>query len=160
MEVLGLDTNHPGRLPASSFPEIADVYFCDKCGRDITKHLHRGRAHVDKPFGPPIYECDCGEKYRSGTVKWDQLGIGAKRRQLALFRLEAIFSVPIILTCIAIYLRFYSHSKLLLIIAAIAIIPSIMFSIFSVLGLLEAIAIVRSIWRTRLLHPIAKNRSQ
>src|SRR5262249_61613352 len=42
MRMLNLDRS---QLPASKFPEHADVYICDRCGRDITSHHHRGRAH-------------------------------------------------------------------------------------------------------------------
>jgi hypothetical protein len=47
-------------LPASKFPEQADEYERDKCGRLVTKHLNRDRAHVEKPIGreryPPFHE--------------------------------------------------------------------------------------------------------
>ena len=51
------------KLPASRFPEPADVYFCDKCGRDESRYLHQGQAHVRQrrfTIGSPSYQV--GEK--------------------------------------------------------------------------------------------------
>jgi len=41
MDALNLDPKALSikQLHASEFPEPADVYVCDKCGRDITSHL-------------------------------------------------------------------------------------------------------------------------
>ena len=58
----------------SSIPEPADVYVRDKCGRDITEHLHRGRPHAWSPLGPPRYGCVRGAKYITGATEWDNLG--------------------------------------------------------------------------------------
>lgn len=76
MQELNLDPRlHPPAIkrPASEFPEPDDVYVCDKCGRDITAHLHRGRAHVRQPLGPVRYVCRCGRAYLSGATEWDYL---------------------------------------------------------------------------------------
>jgi hypothetical protein len=74
MTSLNLSAPHPTTLSASAFPTSADVYLCDKCGRDVTKHLHRGQAHVWKPIDPNRYQCRCGEKYLIGATEWDHLG--------------------------------------------------------------------------------------
>jgi hypothetical protein len=66
MQTLNLDpmlSPAPIKRPASQFPERADVYFCDKCRRDITTHLYRGRSHVRQPLGPVRYVCRCGQSY-------------------------------------------------------------------------------------------------
>ena len=64
MEALNLDQKQVGtkQLRASQFPEPADVYVCDKCGRDITVHLYSGRAHVQILLRPSRYVCRCGQK--------------------------------------------------------------------------------------------------
>jgi hypothetical protein len=58
-------------LPASAFPNRADVYVCDKCGRDITKHLRPGQSHTWAPMGRERYLCLCGQKYLTGAREWD-----------------------------------------------------------------------------------------
>jgi hypothetical protein len=76
MQTLNLDPKlspAPIKRPASQFPEPADMYFCDQCRRDITSHLHRGRAHVRQPLGPVRYVCRCGQSYVSGATEWDYL---------------------------------------------------------------------------------------
>jgi hypothetical protein len=70
------------KLPASRFPEPADTYLCDNCGRNITKHLHPARAHVATPIGPSWYICRCGTKYVSGAVEWVHLGQWERRRRI------------------------------------------------------------------------------
>jgi hypothetical protein len=70
------------KRPASEFPETADLYVCDECGRDITVHLHRGRAHVRQPLGPVRYVCRCGQSYLSGATEWDYLSDWEKQQWL------------------------------------------------------------------------------
>jgi hypothetical protein len=71
MQALDLDPKQATviKRPASEFPDPADVYLCDKCGGDITAHLHRGRAHVRQPLGPVKYVCRCGQAYLSGATE-------------------------------------------------------------------------------------------
>jgi len=52
MTSLNLFAPNPTKVPASAFPSPADVYVCDKCGRDITKYFRRGQAHAWKPMRP------------------------------------------------------------------------------------------------------------
>src|ERR1700757_78582 len=84
MQALNLDPKQATVIkpPASEFPDAADVYLCDKCGRDITAHFHRGRAHVRQPLGPVRYVCRCGQAYLSGATKWDHLSVWEKRQWL------------------------------------------------------------------------------
>ena len=84
MQALSLDPKQPPptQRPASQFPEPADVYVCDKCGRDLTAYLHLGRAHVRQPLGPARYVCRCGQDYRSGATEWDDLSNWKKRQWL------------------------------------------------------------------------------
>src|ERR1700757_393099 len=84
MQALNLDPKQATVIkpPASEFPDAADVYLCDKCGRDITAHFHRGRAHVRQPLGPVRYVCRCGQAYLSGATEWDHLSVWEKRQWL------------------------------------------------------------------------------
>jgi hypothetical protein len=89
MQALNLDPKQAPviKRPASEFPDAADVYLCDECGRDITSHLHRGRAHVRQPLGPVRYVCRCGQDYLSGATEWDYLSVWKKRQWLRDFPL-------------------------------------------------------------------------
>jgi hypothetical protein len=69
-------------LPASAFPNGADVYVCDKCGRDITRHFRPGRAHVWAPMGPERYLCLCGQRYLTGATEWDHLSDWERNRRV------------------------------------------------------------------------------
>ena len=95
MDALNLDPKALAikQLHASEFPEPADVYVCDKCGRDITSHLHRGRAHVRQPLGPSQYVCACGQSYASGAAEWDDLSDWERRRWSADVGLAVMVSV-------------------------------------------------------------------
>lgn len=91
---LDLDARPPTILPASEFPSRADAYFCDNCRRDITRHLHRGRAHVWRQMGPERYRCNCGALYITGAVEWDHLGDWERKRRVSqTFGLGFILSV-------------------------------------------------------------------
>ena len=69
------------RLPASCFPELADIYVCDACGLDITKYLRLPQSHSWRPLGPERYTCACGQRYLTGAVEWDHLGEWERRRR-------------------------------------------------------------------------------
>jgi DNA-directed RNA polymerase subunit RPC12/RpoP len=96
------------RLPASAFPSRADLYVCDKCGRDITKHLHPGRAHAWAPMGSERYACSCGQKYLTGATEWDHLGgHGRKRRVRDTFGLGVLFSAMSSIPGLLVYLALH-----------------------------------------------------
>jgi ABC-type nickel/cobalt efflux system permease component RcnA len=69
-------------LPASSFPERADVYVCDKCARDVTKHFRLRQSHSWTPMGPTRFVCRCGQRYLTGAVEWDHLGSSERHRRV------------------------------------------------------------------------------
>ena len=69
-------------LPASAFPNRADVYACDKCRRDITKHFRPGRAHVWAPMGPERFLCLCGQRYLTGATEWDHFSDWERNRRV------------------------------------------------------------------------------
>jgi hypothetical protein len=160
MEVLELNTERSGRLPASSFPEAAEVYFCDKCGRDLTKHLHRGHRHSGCPLGPPRHKCDCGESYLTGAVEWDHLGNGGRRRRIQFLRLGFVLSLPLILSGTAIYWGFAREYYLLAIVASISLILTVPLFVVFAISLFEVIQIACSIWRTRMARPARADRVQ
>jgi hypothetical protein len=66
-----LGARPPITRPASDFPERANIYVCDNCGTDITKHFRPGQSHVWRPMGPERYQCLCGKKYLTGAAEWD-----------------------------------------------------------------------------------------
>jgi len=82
MQSLGLNERSVARkrLPASALGDRADEYFCENCGRDVTKYLHPMRAHVSVPMGPERYLCPCGQKWLTGATEWDHFG-GRERRK-------------------------------------------------------------------------------
>jgi hypothetical protein len=64
----------PVKLSASDFPNKADIYVCDQCGRAITKHFRPRHSHTSAPIGPERYKCLCGKEYLTGATEWDHLG--------------------------------------------------------------------------------------
>src|SRR5712691_3427119 len=99
MQRLNLDVPHKTQLPASAFPTRADVYVCEKCGRDITRHLQAGQAHVWEPMGPERYRCRCGQTYLTGATEWDHLGDWERKRRVSqttglAFLFSVVLSVP------------------------------------------------------------------
>lgn len=152
MEALNLNQKQFGtkQLRASEFPDPADVYVCDKCGRDITAHLHRGRAHVRMPLGPSRYICDCGQKYRSGTAEWDDLSDWDRRQRLADIGLA--FIVLAALAGFSILVAFaVTHRRVaLLVVLAIAALFSIPLLPLFIAILTSPFEIAASLWRTRI----------
>ena len=69
-------------LPASSFPERADVYVCDKCARGVTKRFRLRQSHSWTPVGPTRFVCRCGQRYLTGAIEWDHLGLWERHRRV------------------------------------------------------------------------------
>jgi len=159
VQLLGLNTNSAGSRPASGFPERADTYLCDKCQRDITSHLHRGRAHVTIPIGPSRFRCVCGETYRSGALEWDEMGRGEKQSYMVAFRLGAMFSIPFLAVPAFAYMSFKLHSLLLLVAAIVAMLVTVAPAILGGLAFLDVLQIAGSLWRTRIARPARKKHS-
>jgi hypothetical protein len=138
------------RLPASRFPNRAEVYFCDNCGRDVTKNLHHDRAPLWQPLRPIWHVCQCGRKYLSGAAEWDDLTTWERKqriRQLGIgFVLFALLMIPGTLAYFALTLG----SATLLAVLAIALIPSIVVARLLWFTLLDVFEIIASIWRTRV----------
>jgi hypothetical protein len=137
------------RLPASRFPDPAEIYFCDNCGRDLTKSLYRDRAPVWQPLHPMWYVCQCGRKYLSGAAEWDDLTTWEREqriRQLSIgFVLFALLVIPVTLAYFA--LRYGGAA--LIVIVGIALIPSVLVAKPLGFVLLDLYQIIASICRTR-----------
>jgi hypothetical protein len=143
-------------LPASRFPERADEYECDKCGRFITKHLFAGRAHVERPIGRERYRCRCGETYLSGAAEWDHLGDWERsRRAKMLLFVCSRFLLPALLVVVFAYLAVRYHNYWLLAVCMLVSIPTIVFLCLSAFSLFELVSIAASLWRTRVSGRIA-----
>jgi hypothetical protein len=151
MQTLNLNPQQPPskQLRASEFPELADVYVCDDCGRDITAHLHSGRAHVRQPLGPARYVCRCGQKYQSGAAEWDNLSNWAKRQWLGDVGLALILLAASAVWALLVRYAATHHSIVLFALSAAAVLLSMpLFPLFIAL-LAVPIEIAASIWRTR-----------
>src|SRR5712691_9294739 len=153
MEALNLDPRQPRarQLRASEFPEPADVYVCDKCGTDITAHLHRGRAHVWRPLGPSSYVCWGGQKYPSGAAELDELSDWEKRQRLADIGLVVVLLAVLAVFSVLVYFAVARHSIVLFFLLAMAVLFSIpLFPLFiSILAI--PLEIGASLWRTRVI---------
>jgi len=148
MEICKVGTN--SRLPASRFPDPADLYFCDNCGRDLTKRFHTDTGSVWQPICPAWFVCECGRKYLSGASEWDDLTAWERRQRLAQlkigFALFAILIIPVTLSYLA--LRYGGAARFAVL--AIALVPSILVAKPFALVVLDLFEIVTSIWRTRV----------
>jgi hypothetical protein len=137
------------RVPASRFPEPAEVYFCDDCGRDVTKKLHRDRAPVWQPLRPIWFVCQCGRKYLSGAAEWDDLT--AREREQRIRQLQigfVLFALLVIPVTLAYFALRYGGAALLAVVG-IALIPSILVAKPFWFVLIDLYEIIASIWRTR-----------
>jgi hypothetical protein len=150
MQALNLDPKQLAtkRLRASEFPEPADVYVCDKC-RDLTVHLHRGRAHVRQPLGPVKCFCRCGQDYLSGATEWDYLSDWEKRQWLG--------DIPLIFILFAVLAGFVTFAyfalvrrSLVMIVLSLAGVPfaAVFVRLFIIMSAIP-FEIAASRWRTR-----------
>ena len=147
MQALNLNST----VPASRFPEPADVYVCDKCGRDITEHLHRGRPHVWRPLGPSRYVCVCGAKYVTGAVEWDNLGQWERTRRLRQgVGLLVILGLILISIGALLYVAFNRGGFLLTALAILSASPAIVCLALFLATALDLMEIVASVLRTRV----------
>ena len=154
MQLLNLDPKQSPviKRPASEFPEAADVYLCDKCGRDITAHLYRGRAHVRQPLGPVRYVCRCGQDYLSGATEWDYLSDWEKRQWL--------WDIPLIFILFAVvaaygavaYLAVVHRGFVMIVLSLLGIPFALVFLWLFVLMSAIPFQIVASILRTRVFR--------
>lgn len=144
MELLNLNAPSKTQLPASAFPSYADVYVCDHCGRNITKHLRRTNGHTGTPLGREMYVCVCGRKYVTGAIEWDHLSEQERKRRIRQdFGLARFFSAILAIPGLLIYIVFHRARGGLSAALLITAFP------FILLGL-SYLDVAASIWRTRI----------
>lgn len=99
---------------ASEFPEPADIYLCDNCKRDITKHLSSKQSHIWRPMGKERYTCCCGQQYLTGAVEWEHLSNWERSRRIKqIHGLGILFSAMVAVPGLILYLLVVSlsHAK-------------------------------------------------
>jgi len=147
MQALNLSST----IPASRFPEPADVYVCDNCGRDITEHLHRGRPQVWRALGPVRYVCVCGAKYVTGAAEWDNLSESERKRRLRQGVVTLVF-LGLILAPIGVllYFAFNRGGFVLTVLAILSASPAIVCLALFLGTALDMMEIIASVYRTRV----------
>jgi hypothetical protein len=147
--MLGLSTNPiqliKSQLPASAFPNYAEVYVCDNCGRNITRHFHAPQSHTSGQIGPTRYQCRCGQKYPTGAIEWDHLGDRRRKNYFLLtFLLGFASSVLLSVPCFASYYFLGRSREILIAACVISAIP------FFLINLPFWFRVAASLWRTRV----------
>jgi hypothetical protein len=147
MQALNLNST----LPASRFPEAADVYVCDKCGRDITERLYRGRPHVWRPLGPARYVCICSAKYVTGATEWDNLSDWEKSNRLRQ-SIGLLVILGLILTAIGtlVYVTLARGGFVLTVLTLLSASPAVVCLALFLGTALDLIEIIASVFRTRV----------
>jgi hypothetical protein len=142
---MNADEHRSQTLPASEFPERAEWYVCDNCGRDITRHLHPGRAHMTQAMGPVRYVCRCGERWLTGAVEWDHMDDWYRHRRFIDLRIGIVlFSVPSFLLGLLVYFAFGRSRSAIIAGVTIGALPA-------ALQLVQfAVEVGASVWRTRM----------
>jgi hypothetical protein len=138
------------QLPASRFPDPADLYFCDNCGRDLTKSLYRDRAPLWQPLRPMWCVCQCGRKYLSGGSEWDELTTWEREQRIAQLSIGVVLFAFLIVPVLLAYFALRYGGAALIAIVGIALIPSVLAAKPFGFAVLDAYEIIASIWRTRM----------
>ena len=142
-----LDPETISRLPASRCPNPAEVYFCDNCGRELTKNLHHDRS-LRQPLRPKWYVCQCGRQYLSGAAEWDNLTTWERKQRIRQLGIGSVLFALLMIPGTLAYSASYGSAALLAALA-IALIPSILFARLLGFILLDVFEIIASICRTR-----------
>lgn len=152
---LDLNKRHAVKLPASEFPDRADVYVCDECGRDITKHFQPGRAHVWSPMGVERYSCLCGQKYLTGATEWDHFR-DSERKKRIVQTLGVGISLSILLSVVA--LLFYLPLHLILGLPSVVLTTALVIAALPFLWMQIMFwpGVIKSVWRTRVATSLQK----
>lgn len=145
-------------LPASTFPDKADAYICDKCGRDITKHFRPGESHTWTPMGRERYKCLCGQRYLTGATEWDHFSDWERSRRvrdtLGLgILVSAMFSIPGLLAYVVLHFVFGVREGAGITGWIITVLPFCLIQIGFWPG------VVASMWRTRVGTRVASGQS-
>jgi hypothetical protein len=102
-------------------PERADVYICDKCGRDITEDLRPGHPQATI-IGPETFLCSCSAKYRTGAMEWDNLGrVGRQQQVWAILILGGVLSAFSSILAVPIYFILKLFAPALAVVVGIAV---------------------------------------
>jgi hypothetical protein len=136
-------------LPASGFPERADAYICDECARDVTKYFRPRQSHSWTPIGPTRFVCRCGQRYLTGAIEWDHLGLPEQHRRVSQTLvlgslLSGIFSIFGILVYLALRFLFDLREAGFLLALFITALP------FVWLQITFWPHVLASMWRTRV----------
>src|SRR5579863_918680 len=149
MHSLNLGARPQSSLPASAFPNRADIYVCDACGRDVTKHFRARQSHSWSPMGCDRYRCACGQVYLTGAKEWDQLGAGERMRRVGqsvwlgiLF--SAMFSLIGLIAYLVLHLGFGLREGARITALVITGLP------FALIQIVFWPSVLASMWRTRV----------
>jgi hypothetical protein len=141
---LNLGGDSKKKLPASAFPEWADEYFCDNCGREITKQLRRRQSHSWQLIGPERFYCECGCDWETGAAEWDHLSSRERGKRFNAFVVaNIVFGVIVCFISLVVY--FLSSGTRVALGAGLVVLL-----LFLLLQLKSWIGVLASICRTRL----------
>jgi hypothetical protein len=150
---LNLSARSKKRLLVSAVPEWAEEYFCDDCGRDVTKQVRRQQSHSWQPMGAERFRCACGHAWFTGAAEWDHLNDREKRNRVNGFIVLNIFSV-FLASIVALAGYFLSSKGGVALDAGLAA-----FSLFLLFQLRSWFGLFASIWRTKVRRFPAKKES-
>jgi hypothetical protein len=142
------ETEPSTELPASRFPERADHYTCDACGRDVTRKIHRVRGHVGPIVGPERFTCICGARYLSGRTEWDSLNQFWRRKRLRTAMYSPVFLLPAVL-CVVVARAAWPYHTMLFVLCCVMGLFALPLALFGAVQAFEIYSILASIWRTR-----------
>ena len=155
---LNLSARPTVTFPASAFPDRADAYACDKCGRDITKRFRPRMSDAWAPMGRDRYKCLCGRRYLTGATEWDHLSDWERNRRVTdtlgtgvIF--SATFSMPGLLVYLVLHFVFGLREAAVITCWIITVLPFCLMQIGFWPGVLA------SMWRTRVGTRVAPGQS-
>jgi len=140
-------------FPASRFPDMADRYVCDLCGRDVTRKIHRARGHGGPIIGPARFTCACGARYLSGMTEWDHLHRFMRRSRLRILAFAPAFLLPLVLFVVLARSAWLHPTPLLFVLCSITGLFSVPLAAVGIWLLSEVYSILASICKTRFAKP-------
>jgi hypothetical protein len=141
---LDLSARSKKRLPVSALPEWAEEYFCDNCGRDVTKQVRRQQSHSWQPMGVERFRCACGRAWLTGAAEWDHLSDREKRNRV---NGSIVLNVVLVFFASIVALAGYFLSSK----AGVALDAGLVaLSLFLLFQFRSAFELFASIWRTRV----------
>lgn len=141
---LDLSARSKKRLPVSALPEWAEEYFCDNCGRDVTKQVRRQQSHSWQPMGVERFRCACGHAWLTGAAEWDHLSDREKRNRV---NGSIVLNVVLVFFASIVALAGYFLSSK----AGVGLDAGLVaLSLFLLFQFRSAFELFASIWRTRV----------